>query len=155
MNGIEQLVESAKRIEADAAQRSAEESQAFRGMLSEIGTALTDIVSLMEKANQLEEQEAADERKEDEAQAMATALRDAMREVRIEVQAAKLPAPVVNVQAPNVSVAAPVVNYTPPAINLPAPTVTVTERSLKGAEWQFDIEHHGPGRTTINAKRIA
>ena len=154
MNGIEQLVESAKGSRPTRHNDPQKNHKHFAACCPR-SEQLTDIVSLMEKANQLEEQEAADERKKMKRRRWRPRCVTQCARFASKCRPQSFPRPWSTMQAPNVSVAAPVVNYTPPAINLPAPTVTVTERSLKGAEWQFDIEHHGPGRTTINAKRIA
>ena len=118
MPTIDELVSAANAIKADAAKKAADENSVLRDVLTEIGTSLADIVGLLESSNDAEK---AERDKPTEATLLAVelakSLRDAMAEVRIEVQAAK--SPVVTVTAPTVNVAAPTVNYTPPAINLP------------------------------------
>lgn len=89
MPTIDELVSAANAIKADAAKKAADENSVLRAVLTEIGTSLADIVGLLEDSNDAEK---AERDKPTEATLLAVelakSLRDAMAEVRIEVQAA-------------------------------------------------------------------
>lgn len=142
MPTIDELVSAANAIKADAAKKAADENSVLRDVLTEIGTSLADIVGLLEDSNDAEK---AERDKPTEATLLAVelakSLRDAMAEVRIEVQAAK--SPVVTVTAPTVNVAAPTVNYTPPAINIPAAAVNVMPSDWDSCTVQIDERDGG------------
>lgn len=142
MPTIDELVSAANAIKADAAKKAADENSVLRDVLTEIGTSLADIVGLLESSNDAEK---AERDKPTEATLLAVelakSLRDAMAEVRIEVQAAK--SPVVTVTAPTVNVAAPTVNYTPPAINIPAAAVNVMPSDWVSCTVQIDERDGG------------
>ena len=96
---------------------------AFEGLLNEISAALSDVVAGMEKP--------------DGDAAIAKAITDGLKALRIEVAA-----PTVNVKAPEVSVN---VNPTPIQnnVHVDAPQVHVMERP--GATFTVDIDYHSGG----------
>lgn len=105
---------------------------AFEGLLNEVSAALTDVVAALERP--------------DGDAAIAKAITDGLKALRIEVAAPK-----VSVEAPRVDVH---VAPTPIQLTVPKPVVQVIEREDKGAVFEVDVKWRGNFIDTMRVTRI-
>lgn len=156
MTNIEQIQAALKQLTDENGKKDAERYDAIEFALTEIATAMTDLVAVAQtlKAEEPEEDDSDEERVR--AEMFANTIAEAIRSVRIEAPNIEVKAPSVTV-TPTFNVPSPVIKNeitTPPVTVTPTPVQIVNAVSPIGAEWEFEITHNGMNSSNIKARKV-